>query len=93
MLISKETFMNGEKKILPNVTHNVVSQKDGLPFFFEVYMDSAQSIKLEYTIKNKKDILFDSTETKKIDSTKTQVFGKISNVDLSLGTYELSSQC
>ena len=89
MLISKETVVNGETKILPNVSRNVIAKKEGLPFFFEIYTDSSERVKLEYIIKDKKDILFDSTLTKTIDSARTQVFTKIKNNDLSLGSYEL----
>ena len=89
MLISKETMVKGETKILPNVSRNVVAKKEGLPFFFEVYTDSAGSVKIEYAIKDKKDIIFDTTETKKIDSSHIQVFSKIKDQDLSLGSYEL----
>ncbi len=89
MLISKETIVNGETKILPNVSRNVIPQKGGLPFFFEVYTDSAESVKIEFALKDKKDIVFDSTATKTIDSSQTQVFANIKNNDLSLGSYEL----
>ncbi len=89
MLISKETVTDGNKKILPNVSRNVMAQNDGMSFFFEIYTDSADKFKITYIIKDKKDVLFDSTETKILDSTSTQVFTKIKNVDLSLGNYEL----
>ncbi len=89
MLISKETVVDGETKILPNVSRNVLAQNEGLPFFFEVYSDSSGSYKIEYALKDKKDIIFDSTMTKRLDSTHTQIFAKIKNKDLSLGGYEL----
>ncbi len=89
MLIAKETEANGNRKILPNVSRNVVAQKDGMSFFFEVYSDSAQPLKIEYVIKDKNDIIFDSTETKNLDTNLTQVFSKIKNIDLSLGSYVL----
>ena len=89
MLISKETVIDGKKKILPNVSRNVTVAKEGMPIFFEVYCDSSEKLKITYIIKDKKDVLFDSTETKNIDSSNTQVFTRIKNIDLSLGSYEL----
>ncbi len=89
MLISRETIIKGETKIVPNVAHNVVAQKDGLPFFYEVYTDSAEKVKIKYAITDRKEEIFDSTETKSIDSTHTQIFAKIANRDLSLGSYAL----
>ncbi|MEO8398187.1 MAG: GWxTD domain-containing protein [Ignavibacteriaceae bacterium] len=90
MLIAKESIVDGNKKILPNVSKNVTSQKEGMPIFFEIYSDSSVNVKLEYIIKDKNNIVFDSVEAKNVNAGRTQFFPRIQATDLSLGDYVLT---
>jgi len=90
MLISKQTVVDGNNKIVPNVSKNVAAQKDGLPFFFEIYSKQPKPAVVEYSVFDKKDEkLFDKEENKNLDSGKTQIFYTIKDMELSLGDYTL----
>jgi len=90
MLISKKSEEAGKSKIIPNVSGNVATQKDGLPLFFEIYSDTVRNLKIEYIIKDKKkDQIYDETENKDVDSGRTQIFYTIRDSSFSLGFYNL----
>jgi GWxTD domain-containing protein len=90
MLIAKQTVSEGSSKIIPNVSRNVSSKKDGIPFFFEVYSSLPRDIKIEYAIlENGKDKVYKEEISKQIDSGRTQIFHNIKDVDLGLGNYLL----
>jgi GWxTD domain-containing protein len=91
ILIAKVTQSDQSKKILPNVSGNVATQKDGVPLFFEVYSDKSQDLKIQYIITNEKhDVIFQSDETQRLDSGKTQIFHTIKDSSISLGNYLLT---
>ncbi len=90
MLISKRSVVDGKNNIVPNIMRNVATQKDGLPVFFEIYSDSSIPVSVEYQISSKKgEYIFDSTESRNIDSGRTQVFHTIRDSSFSLGYYNL----
>lgn len=91
IFISKMSEAGDAKKILPNVSGNVATQKDGVPVFFEAYSDSARDVRMEYIITNdKRDIVFQSNESQHLDSGKTQIFHTIKDSSISLGKYLLT---
>ena len=91
IFISKMSETGDAKKILPNVSGNVATQKEGVPVFFEAYSDSAKDVRIEYIITNdKKDIIFQSNESQHLDSGKTQIFHTIKDSSISLGKYLLT---
>ncbi len=91
IFISKMSEAGDAKKILPNVSGNVATQKDGVPLFFEAYSDSARDVRLEYIITDdKKDVVFQSNEAQHLDSGKTRIFHTIKDSAISLGKYLLT---
>lgn len=89
MLIAQKTITDGNNKILPNVTRNIMTQKDGIPLFFEVYKNKPGNSKINLKIFENENAIYDTTEVKSIDSGKTQIFFTIKNIDLGLGNYML----
>lgn len=91
MIISRLDSVDGNTKILPNVTKNVNAQRDGLPLFFEIYSRRQHKISLEYNIldQNKK-VLFAASETRTVDSGKTLMFYEFNDIKLNLGKYIIS---
>jgi GWxTD domain-containing protein len=91
ILISKTSETGGTKKILPNVSGNVATQKGGVPIFFEAYSKAPEDVKLQYIISDeKKNIIYQSGEAKHLDSGKTQIFDTIKDSSISLGNYLLT---
>jgi GWxTD domain-containing protein len=74
MLISGRTVIEGTSKIIPNVSRNVVSDRDPLSMFFEIYSDTSTNLLINYEI---------------IDEKETQVFNKSEQVGLKKGTNQI----
>ena len=91
MFIAKQTVVNGNNKILPNITREISVQKDGIPLFFELYSDKSHKINLVFEVSelNKK-IVYSDSVSQVIDSGKTQVFETLKVKGLGLGTYLIS---
>jgi GWxTD domain-containing protein len=90
MILAKRTEENGIKKITPNVTGNVIVQKEGLPLFFEIYSNTRGRLNIDYKItdsKNKK--IFEDIMFKDVDSGRTQIFHTIKDSTINLGVYTL----
>ncbi|GAB4288469.1 MAG: hypothetical protein Kow0098_05780 [Ignavibacteriaceae bacterium] len=91
MLIANRTVVEGNNRIIPNVTRNVAALENGIPFFFELYADKQEDIILEYRITNsEKNIIYSTNEIKNLDSGNTRIFYTIKDVELGLGSYILS---
>lgn len=91
IIIAKQTSAEGNNKIIPSVSRNVATQKNGLPLFFEVYSDSAKPVSLEYVITNKlKQSVFNVAETKNLVKGKNQFFYTVKTPQLSLGEYAVT---
>ena len=43
IIIAKQTSGEGNNKIIPSVSRNVATQKNGLPLFFEIYSDTEET--------------------------------------------------
>ena len=86
MLISKRTMVEGNSKIIPNVSRNIVTDRDPLSTFFEIYSDTISNLFVDYEI-------FDENETSVYKSTKevgikkgnNQIFNNIDSLILDLG--------
>jgi len=87
MLVAKKTVLDGSNKILPNVSRNVLTKKEGIPLFFEVYKNQPGDVKINFKIFENENRIYDSTEVKKIDSGTTQIFFTIKELELGLGNY------
>lgn len=91
ILISKISESSQSKKILPNVSGNVATQKGGVPVFFEAYSNKSEDIRIQYIISNDKhDVVFQSNGYQQLDSGKTQIFNTIKDSSISLGNYLLT---
>jgi len=91
MIVSSKTVVNGNNKIVPNISRNIVSAGKGIDIFYEIYSDSVETKKLEYVITddNKKVVYLD-TKDQELRSGTTQVFYTYTDSTLSLGSYNLS---
>lgn len=90
MLIAKQTQVEGSSKLLPNVTRNLTALKDGIPVFFEIYSITPKEVEVVYLVKDKdQKEAFIKSETKELDSGRTQVIYTLKDVSLSLGDYTL----
>lgn len=90
MLISRQTQVEGNSKILPNISRNITAERDGIPMFFEIYSKQPQKVSIKFQIEDREEkIVYDTTLYKDIDTGHIQIIQTIENVSLSLGTYSL----
>jgi len=91
IIISKVSESEEAKKILPNVSGNVATQRDGVPVFFEAYSDKPRDVSIQYLISNDdEDVVFKSSQIQHLDSGRTQIFHTIKDSSISLGNYILT---
>lgn len=91
ILISKISESVQSKKILPNVSGNVATQKGGVPVFFEAYSNKSEDITIQYIISDdEKEVIFQGNMIQHLDSGKTQIFHTIKDSSISLGNYLLT---
>jgi GWxTD domain-containing protein len=91
MLIAQRNVVEGNSKIVPNVSREVIVDKDGVPAFFELYADSSQDVVLEYTIADTDNkIQFQDTTKQHLNPGSNQVFYTVQKFNLSLGKYLLN---
>jgi GWxTD domain-containing protein len=92
MLIAQMTNVEGNNKIIPNVSRNVSENKDEINIFFEIYSDSSTDYNLDYIVTNKDNkILYESSGKQSVNEGITQIFYTITDSTLlSLGNYILT---
>jgi GWxTD domain-containing protein len=91
MLIAQKNVVEGSSKIVPNVSREVIVDKDGIPIFFELYADSSQQITLEYSIADiDNKVQFQDTSKIQLKPGSNQLFHTIDKFNLSLGKYLLN---
>lgn len=91
MMIASKSVVNGSNKILPNVSKNVMNQKEGIPLFYEIYSDTTIPIKIDYSIlDDKKEVIFKKTDGREISKGNNQIFYTIIDSTISLGNYIIS---
>ncbi len=90
MIVAKKTVVEGNTKIIPNVSRNILTDRDDLFTFFEVYSDSARSLIIDYLILDENQIEFKKiTKQQIINSGTNQIFNNIDSLALNLGNYFL----
>lgn len=90
MIVAKKTVVEGNTKIIPNVSRNILTDRDDLFTFFEVYSDSARSLIIDYLILDENQIEFKKiTKQQIINSGTNQIFNNIDSLSLNLGNYFL----
>ncbi len=90
MILEKRTEEQNKNKIIPNVSGNVASLKNGLPVFYELYSISAQKLNISYEVLNKNlKTIFQENQNQFVDSGKTQIFYTLKDSSFSLGLYNL----
>jgi GWxTD domain-containing protein len=86
MLISKRTAVEGSSKILPNVSRNIVTDRDPLSTFFEIYSDTVSNLFVDYEIFDEKETsVYKSTKEVGIKEGNNQIFNNIDSLVLDLG--------
>lgn len=91
MMIASKSVVNGSNKILPNVSKNVMNQKEGIPLFYEIYSDTTIPIRIDYSIlDDKKEVIFKKTDGREISKGNNQIFYTIIDSTISLGNYIIS---
>jgi len=90
MLVAKKTIVDGNTKIIPNVSRNILTDRDDLSTFFEVYVDSTQPLIVDFLILDENEIEIQKI-TKQINVNKgsNQVFNNFDSLALNLGSYYL----
>ena len=90
MLLAKRVEEKGTNKIAPNVSGDIIIQKEGLPLFYEIYSKIRCKINIEYMLTDvKKAKVFEDSMSRDIDSGRTQIFHTIKDSSISLGLYSL----
>ena len=90
MFLAKRVEEKGTNKIVPNVSGDVIIQKEGLPLFYEIYTKARCKINIDYTLRDiKKEKVFEDSMSRDIDSGRTQIFHTIKDSSISLGLYSL----
>ncbi len=91
IIISKVSETDEAKKILPNVSGNVATQRDGVPVFFEAYSKEPRNVNIQYVISNDdEDVVFKGSQIQHLDAGRTQIFHTIKDSSISLGNYRLT---
>jgi GWxTD domain-containing protein len=90
MLIAKKTIVDGNTKLVPNVSRNILSDREDLNTFLEIYTDTSRSFIVDYLILDKEEIELRKITTQ-ISAKKgtNQVFNNIDSLNLNLGNYYL----
>ena len=90
MLIAKKTLVEGNSKIIPNVSRNIVTDRDPLSIFYEIYSDSACSLFVNYEIFDESEAsVFKSKSFMDVKSGTNQYFNNLDSLKVNLGKYLL----
>jgi GWxTD domain-containing protein len=89
MLVSRLTTEGDKKKVVPNISGNVSSSGEGFFLFFEVYCGTpGDSITFTWKVYNQeRKEVSSSVLSEPTPTSKTQVFVKVEDLVLPLGTY------
>jgi len=91
MLISgKTTTASGTTKIIPNLSRNVATQKDGIPIFYEVYSATDRQIEVTYAILDLKgNPLYNEKKVESFKAGNNQLFYTFNFKDAGMGEYKM----
>lgn len=91
MLIAKQTKLNGDKKIIPNVSRNVLTKRTGIPVFYEINSNSSGNFRINYSINSKSGArTFQDTTDVSLNKGKNQIYYDLKDSSLNLGTYTIN---
>jgi len=86
MLISKRTMVEGNSKIIPNVSRSFVTDRDPLSVFFEIYSDTVSNFFVDYEIFDEKESsVYKATKEVVITAGSNQIINNIDSLSLDLG--------
>jgi GWxTD domain-containing protein len=90
MLIARRTAVEGSSKIIPNVSRNIVTDRDPLSTFIEIYSDTVSSYLVDYEIFDENEVsVFKTTREVEANKGKNQIFNNIDSLALDLGKHLL----
>jgi GWxTD domain-containing protein len=91
MFIADIKIVDGNRKIIPNISRNLIVEKEGLPLFFEAYSDSSEEYTFDFIISdNEMKELYSISSKKSLNSGSNQLFYTLDSIALNLGTYLLT---
>jgi len=86
MLIAKRTMVEGNSKIIPNVSRSIVTDRDPLSTFFEIYSDAVSKFFVEYEIFDENDTsVYKITKEVGVNEGNNQIINNIDSLTLDLG--------
>lgn len=78
------------EQLIPNVSRTVTTDLKEMPIYFEVYSESKQAYKFEFTLKDKKgEIFYSSTEEKTLNAGVNKILQTLKNPKIHLGDIEV----
>ena len=90
MLIAKKTLVEGNSKIIPNISRSVVTDRDPLSIFCEIYSDSACSFWIDYEIFDESETsIFKSKSLLDVKNGTNQFFKNLDSLNIDLGKFLL----
>lgn len=91
ILISSKTEVDGATKIVPNITRNISSPKEGFAFLYEIFSRDTAEINIQYNVINeKKNIIYSKYSIIKVGYGVNQIEYEIDSLNAELGDYSLS---
>jgi GWxTD domain-containing protein len=88
MIISSDKTVEGNRKLVPNISRNVTIESTGLPMFFEAYTDSVMEAEFDYIITDKENSeVYRTSDRKALNEGSNQVFYSIDSLLLNLGSF------
>ncbi len=90
MISGKTTSESGKTRIIPNLSRNVASQRDGIPVFYEIYSSTARNLEVTYTILGiNGDQLVSEKRIENISAGNNQLFYTFNFKDAGMGEYKM----
>jgi GWxTD domain-containing protein len=90
MLLSGKTVVDGKSKIVPNVSRNIVTDRDPLAMFYEIYSDTVSKLSVDYEILDElEQRVYASSDDVSIKSGSNQIFHNLDSLVLNLGKHIL----
>ncbi|MEI7485549.1 MAG: GWxTD domain-containing protein, partial [Ignavibacteriota bacterium] len=90
LLIDREIIVDGNKKIIPNISRNLAAKKEGLMMYYELYADTAEVISAVYLMNDKEEhVIYSKTAELPIKKGLNAVNYSLDNSELSMGEYSV----
>jgi GWxTD domain-containing protein len=79
------------RKIIPNISRNISTDTDGIPMFFEAYVDSAGEYTFDFIVSdNEKPEIYRMTHTRELSEGNNQLLYNLDSLAINLGTFLIS---